>query len=113
MMTILVVEDESDFAESLELLLTRHGYRVIVAYDGRAGFEKAVAESPDLVLTDLMMPIMDGQELIERLRAHPATRRIPVIAMSASHQVDRADMLRKPFEIGELLARLRRALRDR
>jgi two-component system chemotaxis response regulator CheY len=112
MKTILVVEDESDFAESLDFLLTRSGYRVLLAYDGREGFEKAVAERPDLVLTDLMMPVMDGQELIERLRANPATSRIPVIAMSASHQARRADMLHKPFDVKELLARVRRVLRE-
>jgi CheY-like chemotaxis protein len=110
MRTILIVEDEIDLAESLQLLLARKGYRVVLAYDGRDGLEKAIAEEPDLVLTDLMMPIMDGRELIARLRADPATRRIPVVAMSASHEAHRAVGLRKPFDAEELVRRVRRAL---
>jgi CheY-like chemotaxis protein len=110
MKTILIVEDEIDLAESLQLLLARRGYRVILAYDGSDGLEKAIAEEPDLVLTDLMMPVMDGRELITRLRAHPDTRRIPVVAMSASHEGHRAVVLRKPFDAEELVRRVRRAL---
>lgn len=109
MKTILIVEDEVDSAEALRLLLGLYGYRVLVASNGRDGLEQAIASQPDLVLTDLMMPIMDGAELIEELRANAATRRIPVLAMSAA-DVPSTQVLRKPFDLEELLRRVRRAL---
>lgn len=110
MKTILVVEDEVDSAEALRILLDLHGYRVLVASNGREGFEAAIANQPDLVLTDVMMPIMDGRELIERMRVHPATRGIPIVAMSAAAELDGLRVLRKPFDVDALLVAVRRAL---
>jgi CheY-like chemotaxis protein len=112
MKTILVVEDEIDAADALRLLLSLYDYRVIVASNGREGLEQAIANQPDLILTDLMMPVMNGDDLIRNLRANPTTRSIPVITMSAAWE-DGRDVLRKPFSLDELLDRVRRTLGDR
>lgn len=108
--TILVVDDEADIAETLRLFLERKGYRVLVAYDGREAMEKALAHRPDLVVTDLMMPRMDGVELIHRLRESSVAEELPVIAMSANERSGHRPFLRKPFTTDELLAAVRRAL---
>ena len=106
--TILVVEDERPVQQLVAALLADEGYRVLVADDGAQGLALAQAEAPDLVLTDLMMPVMTGAELIRRLRAHERTRPIPIVVMSAAGRAD-ADgaqgdaFISKPFDIDALL----------
>jgi CheY-like chemotaxis protein len=103
MSRILIVEDEAELAEVLGDVLGAYGYDVLVAYNGKEGLQAALTGSPDLVLTDLMMPECDGAELLEALRANPSTRDTPVIMMSAVDQVAYAPFLRKPFEIDDLV----------
>ena len=80
MFRILVVDDEPDERFLLRRMLEREGYEVLDASDGAAALA-IVRESPlDLILTDMMMPVMDGQELIRRLRSDPATAGIPIMA---------------------------------
>jgi len=114
---ILIVEDEEKLARFLELELTHEGYAVEKAFDGRVGLEKAEAGDFDLLLLDVMLPGMNGLELLRRLRK---TRRTPVILLTARDQVmDKVagldmgadDYITKPFEIEELLARIRVSLR--
>ena len=115
---ILVVEDELPMRTVLWDALSGSGYRVIVASDGAAGLEKALSEQPDLILMDVMMPLLDGFSLCAELRRVLSTA--PVLMLTAKGRVeDRVrgldagadDYLVKPFSREELLARVRALLR--
>ena len=114
---ILIVEDESGIARFLELELTHEGYTVGKAADGRTGLNMALAGGYDLILLDVMLPGLNGLEVLRRLRAESA---VPVILLTARDAVmDKVsgldmganDYITKPFSIEELLARIRAALR--
>ena len=114
---ILIVEDEEKLARFLELELEHEGYAVSKAFDGRMGLEMAEAGDYDLLLLDVMLPGMNGLELLRRLRR---TKQTPVILVTARDQVmDKVtgldmgadDYITKPFQIEELLARIRAGLR--
>jgi len=81
--TVLVVDDDPDMRFMLKLLLERGGYQVTEAGDGLAALHAVKARMPDLVLTDLRMPMMDGSELIERLRGDEVTAAMPIILITA------------------------------
>jgi len=83
-MKVLYVEDNDDNVYVLERRLKRAGFDVIVARDGEEGVIRAGAEKPDIVLMDLSLPVLDGWEATRRIKAVPATRAIPVIALSAN-----------------------------
>jgi DNA-binding response OmpR family regulator len=115
---ILVVEDEPNMVAGLRDNFEFEGYEVITARDGIEGLERALAESPDLVVLDVMMPRMSGLEVCRQLRVKRAS--IPVIMLTARGQeVDKVvglelgadDYVTKPFSIRELLARVRAILR--
>ncbi|MEC5384448.1 response regulator [Uliginosibacterium sp. H3] len=80
---ILVIEDNREAADSLKLILEGFGYAVDVAYSGEAGLSAAVSAKPDLILSDIGLPDLDGFELVRRLRRSEVTRDIPVIALTA------------------------------
>ncbi|HEX8234453.1 MAG TPA: response regulator [Abditibacteriaceae bacterium] len=81
--TVLVVEDDQEIQEMLRVLLTRHlGVRALVAQDGRAALSMAQIEMPDLILMDLMLPVLDGFQTMSYLRALENTRHIPIIVVS-------------------------------
>ena len=80
---ILIIEDSQDAREMLAMLLDMEGYSVATAEDGREGLMRAAADSPDLILTDINMPHIDGTEMIRRLRAEPGACRVPIIVMTA------------------------------
>jgi CheY-like chemotaxis protein len=103
---ILVVDDEPDQRFLLRRIFERVGYEVIDAGDGAAALRIAHEAAPDLVVTDIMMPIMDGTELIRRLREDPATERIPILAASGDADLaGGADAaVRKPYMWQHLLA---------
>jgi len=114
---ILVVEDESKIARFLELELKHEGYQVELAFDGRDGLEKAIDGNVDLVILDLMLPMLSGIEVLRRIRK---TSDLPVIMLTAKDDVsDKVvgldsgadDYVTKPFAIEELLARIRVALK--
>jgi two-component system phosphate regulon response regulator PhoB len=118
--TILVVEDEPDISYMIARSLRNGGFDVLVAENGQSGLDLAVERSPALLLLDWMLPVMDGLELLRRLRRDPRTARMPVIMLSARGEVeDRArgldcgadDYLAKPFSPRELLSRIRAVLR--
>lgn len=117
MTTILVVEDEPSIADLLAVLLEAEGYRVMVAGNGREALERIAVSRPDLVLSDVMMPGMDGRELCRRLERQPNHSRIPVVLMSAvSHPKTLTDchaaaFVEKPFDIDKLLATVRQVLK--
>jgi CheY-like chemotaxis protein len=78
-----LVEDNDDNRDMLKRRLERKGYEVVVALNGREGVEQAIAEAPDLILMDMSLPVLDGWEATAQIKAHPATRAIPVIALTA------------------------------
>ena len=80
---ILVVEDQEDLRGILRDLLSGTGYTVIEAADGEAGVAKAASERPDLVLIDIQMPVVDGYEATRRIKADPALKPIPIVAVSS------------------------------
>ena len=83
-MKILYVEDNEDNIYMLKNRLSRAGFTVIVATDGTQGVTMATSEQPDLILMDLTLPDIDGEEATRRLKADPATKTIPVIALTAN-----------------------------
>lgn len=118
--SIVVVEDEPDIREVIEYNLTREGYRVSAADDGKDGIDVIRKEAPDLVVLDLMLPGIDGVEICRRLKADPLTRGIPIIMVTAKGEesdvvlglgVGADDYVAKPFSPKELMARVRAVLR--
>src|SRR5690242_1193983 len=114
---VLVIEDESPIRRFLRASLTEEGYRVEEAMSGEEGIKKAMAHPPDFVILDLGLPGLDGQDVLRRLREWLTA---PVIVLSAREQERQKiealdagadDYLTKPFGFGELLARIRVALR--
>jgi CheY-like chemotaxis protein len=106
---ILVVEDDLQLRESVSHTLRQEGYDVITARNGSEGLELAASEPPDLVLLDLMMPVMSGWEFRERQQRHPQLAAITVVVMTATPSleaaaIEAADLLLKPVRISDLLA---------
>jgi signal transduction histidine kinase/CheY-like chemotaxis protein len=80
---ILLADDDEDSVEVLTIYLTRHGYRLITAHDGRAAIDRAIADRPTVIIMDIRMPDLDGLTAIRELRAHPDLARVPIIALTA------------------------------
>ena len=115
MTKILYVEDNEDNVYMLSRRLGRKGYEIVVAGDGAQGVEMARAESPALILMDLNLPVLDGWAATRQLKADPATKEIPVIALSAHAMAgDREKALgagcddfdTKPIEMSRLLGKI-------
>jgi DNA-binding response OmpR family regulator len=115
---ILVVDDEEDILHFLELVLGEKGYQVITASGGHEALTRAQIEHPDLVLLDIMMPQMDGWEVLKLLRVDAATADIPVAMLSARTEAkDRVqglqegaiDYICKPFSLQELIGKIESA----
>lgn len=83
MRKILLVEDNEMNRDMLSRRLVRKDFQVVIAVDGQEGIDLAAAESPDLILMDLSLPVLDGWEATRQIKAHPATQAIPVIALTA------------------------------
>jgi DNA-binding response OmpR family regulator len=83
---ILIIEDDISTSQFLSYTMEHEGYQAITALDGIDGLKKALAEKPDLIILDIMLPGLDGFELCHRLRAYPATADIPVLMLSAKAQ---------------------------
>ncbi|MBS3651696.1 response regulator [Pseudaminobacter sp. 19-2017] len=122
MTKILLVEDNELNRDMLSRRLIRHGYDVLVACDGASGVELTGTEQPDLVLMDMSLPVLDGWEATQRLKANPETRSIPVIALTAhAMTADRERALAagcddydtKPIELSRLLEKMERLLHRR
>ena len=114
---ILIAEDHPDSRDALRALLEAFGYQTAVAVNGREAIELALAEKPDLILMDIMMPELDGFEATRILRDHDQTRTIPIIAVTAmegAHQLalqaGASDFLRKPIDTRILLDKIRQLL---
>jgi len=117
MATVLVVDDEFGIVDVLETILTDEGYRVLTACNGKQGLVRLSEEKPDVILSDFMMPILGGGEMLRTMAAQPAYRRIPVIMMSSLGQdviAERckgyAAFLHKPFRVAAVLSTVARVL---
>ncbi|TDN70216.1 response regulator [Paraburkholderia sp. BL10I2N1] len=115
MATVLLVDDDPNILRPLQLLVEREGYRVVTAQDGRAALAAAAIESPGLIVTDWMMPHIDGVELCRRLKSDPAMADIPVVMLSAVLPPVPMEplwdvLLRKPAPIGQLIDAIRSLL---
>lgn len=119
MKTILLVEDEFGIATALTLILEDEGYRVFSAANGRKALDRMGEIAPDLVVTDFMMPVLDGAALGQALRADPDWKDIPIVMMSAVPEESVAKrfdgytaFLRKPFTLPGFLGLVTRILGD-
>ena len=116
---ILLVEDNEMNRDMLSRRLSRNGFEVVVAIDGAQAVAMAAAESPDLILMDMSLPVMDGLEATRQVKAAAATRSIPIIALTANALVEdreRAlaagcdDFDTKPVELPRLLEKIKKQL---
>jgi two-component system, OmpR family, alkaline phosphatase synthesis response regulator PhoP len=118
---ILAVDDEKHIVRLVQVNLERQGYEVVTANDGKEALQKVEEENPDLVVLDVMMPYMDGFEVLQNLRRNPSTREIPVIMLTAKAQD--ADVfkgwqsgvdcyLTKPFNPMELVSFVKRIFKS-
>ena len=83
---ILIVDDEKDIREILKAILEHEGYVTLEANDGKQGYEKAVSEQPDLIILDIMMPVLDGFGAAEKLKTNKDTFGIPIIMLTAKDE---------------------------
>ena len=113
---ILIIEDERALSEVLEYNLKREGYETVVAHDGQEGLRKAQTLLPDLIILDLMLPVLTGQEVLRELKTGERTRDIPVIILTArAEETDQVagyylgcdDYVTKPFHVKVLLQRIK------
>lgn len=118
---ILIIEDDGDLQQILSIFLQRQGYDLHYAFNGKEGYDKMIALQPDLALLDLMMPVLNGTEVIKLATTNTSVKDIPIIVMTG--HADKADMLensikaqgvraylRKPFELAEVGSLVRRML---
>jgi len=119
---VLIIEDETQLCEFLELRFLKEGFEVILAHNGLKGWEKTKAENPDLVILDLMLPELSGEEVCRKIRKDPLTEKIPIIMLTAKGtdadkvvgKVLGADAyMVKPFEGAELIAEVRKLMKKK
>lgn len=118
---ILLVDDDPDFVEAVRVIVENGGYDVEVAYDGKEGLEAVAARKPDLIVLDVMMPVMNGHETCAKLKSDKDTEDIPIILLTAvadrvttstyTHrdmlESEAEDYMPKPVEPNELLERIK------
>lgn len=113
---IVVADDERDIADLLTLNLELEGYQAVTVYDGQAALDAVRTLQPDFVLLDVMMPKLDGLDVLRELKADPATRDIPVVMLTAKAgdddvwagwQAGASYYVTKPFDLDELIRYLR------
>ncbi len=114
---VLLVDDEKDITEITKVHLESKGFKVLCAYDGLDAISKTKKDKPDVVLSDLFMPVMHGYEVCRQLKKDPETKNIPVILFSAGLCKDSCpkeakgagavDFIAKPFDIEELVDKIK------
>ena len=119
---ILLVDDDPDFVEAVRVIVENGGYEVEVAYDGQEGLEAVAERKPDLIVLDVMMPVMNGHEACAKLKGNEETAEIPIILLTSvadrvttstyTHrdmlESEAEDYMPKPVEPAELLDRIKR-----
>lgn len=117
--TVLIIDDDTSVRKVAQVRLERGGYRVLTAADGEEGLQLAKAERPHAILLDILMPRMDGREVLRRLKADPATHAIPVILLTVIEAHDDlhepigpgwADRISKPYNPEHLLQKVQAVL---
>jgi len=112
---ILIVDDEPNIVQTLQDRLEMNDFNVVTACNGKEGLEQAIQETPDVILLDVIMPVMDGLEMLEALRKEPSCEDISVVMLTARSQtqdIARAnacgieDYIVKPFDLSELLEKI-------
>ena len=117
MKTILVVDDEEAIMELICTFLESEGYKTVQANNGMQGLDRLATASPDMVICDVMMPVLDGRELCKKMQANSNYRSIPIILMSAAvkslkqSECQYAALLDKPFDLDELLGTVQQVLK--
>ena len=104
MKRVLVVDDEVEIVDLIRMVLTTDDVEILAAHDGNQALEMVREHRPDLVLSDVMMPHLNGQELCRRIKADSELAHIPVILISAMHRLDASEcgadeLIHKPFDI--------------
>jgi CheY-like chemotaxis protein len=116
---VLIVDDEVDIVSTVQYRLEFCGFEVITAANGKEGIEKAVNEKPDIILLDIRMPVMNGHEVLERLKSCPELKDIPVIMLTAysdakdiakAADLGVAGYVTKPFDFPDLMGKISNAL---
>lgn len=119
---VLIVDDEDKIVLTLKDMFEMHGYAVLTANDGQKGLQLALRERPDICVIDIMMPVMDGHEMLEALRQTDEGKDIAVIMLTARGQVEDVtkakslnidDYIVKPFSMKDLLAKVNTLLQKR
>ncbi len=122
MVTILIIDDCNAIRENTAELLELEGFHVITASNGKEGYEKVVQYVPDLIVCDILMPEMDGFEVLKKLGAHPKFKTIPLIFFSAKSEkkeiikgleLGAYDYIVKPSELNDLISSIKRFIADR
>ncbi len=115
--TLLVVDDDKNQVLMLTTAFTGHGYQVIPAYDGREGLEKAIKLKPDLIVLDVNMPILDGDQMYMTLRDNESTKKIPIIILTGLRteqeiaENKEENTFAKPVSIERLLTKVKEMLK--
>ena len=118
--SILIIEDEVDIAQLIGFNFERNGYLVDIVHDGREGLEKVLKNQPDLVILDLMLPGIDGYQILKQMQRDPRSHSIPVLMLTAKSQIDDRltglelgadDYVTKPFSPKELILRAKAILK--
>jgi len=118
---ILLADDEEDIKTVVTMFLESQGYEVVTAYDGLDTLEKVRSEKPDLILLDIMMPVLDGYEVCKRLKEDEQTAHIPILILSAAAHAESVkrglkagaqDYIIKPFEPEKLHEKIEQVLAD-
>ncbi|GAB4188283.1 MAG: hypothetical protein OHK0022_00080 [Roseiflexaceae bacterium] len=114
---VLVIDDEDYVADMIAAALDLEGYTVHVAYNGREGLRSSRLIAADLIIIDIMMPYMSGEELVDVLRSETRTKAVPILLISAGARPRKewpgVRFMAKPFDMDSLLARVRVAIRER
>lgn len=117
---VLIIDDEEHIVDLIKYNLEANGFQTIVAFNGVDGLKLSKSEKPDLILLDLMLPVIDGLEVLKRIRGDEKLKNIPVIMLTAkSEEIDKIlglelgadDYITKPFSVRELTARVKAVLR--
>jgi len=123
MAKILFVEDESALQKTLGEILRQQGYDVVSALDGESGYELAIKEKPDLILLDLVLPKLNGFEVLEKLKKNEETKEIPVIILTNLESMDDINkalqlgattyLVKVDYDLGEVMSKIRKALEQK
>lgn len=109
---ILLIDDEKDLVDLVKSNLESNGYDVLIAFNGKQGLEKAMAEQPDLIILDIMMPVMDGFETLRKIRDDDRIKNTPIIMLTVKSETESifkaeelgsTDYITKPFSLEELI----------